>query len=64
MKPIFELCFPRADVLRGGIKESDFAADLAQVLRGSAPNEYADPAIYFANTHPTAGLRSLLANVC
>jgi hypothetical protein len=64
MKTIFELCSPRADVLKGGIKESDFAADLAQVLSGNAPREYADPALFFANTHPTAGLRNLLANVC
>jgi hypothetical protein len=64
MKPIFELCFPRDDVKGGLLKESDFAADLAQVLRGNAPDEYAKPALFFANTHPTAGLRNLLANVC
>lgn len=64
MKTLFELCQPRADVLRGGIKESDFAADLALVLRGDAPAEYAEPAVFFANTHPTVGLRNLLANVC
>lgn len=64
MKTIFELCKPRRDVLGGSIKESDFAADLAQVLRGSAPKEYADPATFFANTHPTAGLKNLLSNVC
>jgi hypothetical protein len=64
MKTIFELCQPRPDVLGGGIKESDFAADLALVLRGDAPKEYADPATFFANTHPTAGLKNLLGNVC
>jgi predicted AAA+ superfamily ATPase len=64
MKPLYELCTPRPDVLKGAIKESDFAADLALVLRGDAPDEYAKPAIFFANTHPTAGVRHLLANVC
>lgn len=64
MKTVFDLCAPRHDVLRGSLKESDFAADLALVLRGSAPKEYADPAVFFANTHPTAGLRRLLENVC
>lgn len=64
MKTLYELCLPRADVLRGGIKESDFAADLALVLRGDAPAEYATPSVFFANTHPTAGLRNLLTNVC
>ena len=39
---IFDLCVPRADVLAGTISESDFAADLAQVIRGNAPEEYRD----------------------
>jgi hypothetical protein len=63
MKTLFELCDPRDDVLSGAIKESEFAADLAQVLRGQAPVEYQDPAVFFANTHPTEGLKRLLENV-
>ncbi len=63
MKTLFDLCTPRPDVLGGHLKDSDFAADLAQVLSGTAPREYADPAMFFANTHPTQGLRSLLHNV-
>ena len=61
---IFDLCTPRQDVLQGTISESDFAADLAQVLRGDAPDEYKDPVKFFANTHPTRGLKDLLRNVC
>ncbi|WP_295430572.1 DUF499 domain-containing protein [uncultured Thiodictyon sp.] len=61
---IFDLCEPRQDVLQGTISESDFAADLAQVLRGDAPKEYLDPVRFFANTHPTRGLKDLLRNVC
>jgi len=61
---IFDLCEPRQDVLLGTISESDFAADLAQVLRGDAPKEYLDPIRFFANTHPTRGLKDLLRNVC
>jgi hypothetical protein len=64
MRTIFESCTPRPDVLAGVIRESDFAADLAQVLRGEGPAEYRDPAAFFANTHPTAGLKRLLENVC
>jgi hypothetical protein len=64
MKTLFELCEPRADVLAGGIRESEFAADLAQVLRGQAPPEYQDAATFFANTHPTEGLKRLLDSVC
>ena len=62
---IFDLCEPREDVLAGAITESDFAADLAQVLRGKdAPETYLNPKLFFANTYPTRGLKSLLANVC
>ncbi len=48
---LFELCVPRPDVQQGAIAESDFAADLAQVLRGEAPEDYRDPVRFFANTH-------------
>lgn len=34
---IFEVCEPRDDVIRGAIQESDFAADLEQVITGEAP---------------------------
>ena len=44
--------------------ESDFAADLAQVVSGTGNPEYRDPARFFANTFPTRGLRNLLTNVC
>jgi len=62
---IFDLCTPRADVLAGNSSDSDFAADLARVVRGSGgPSEYSDPVRFFANTYPTRGLKGLLANVC
>jgi uncharacterized protein DUF499 len=61
---VYDVCVPRPDVLRGAITESDFAADLAQVIRGTAPDEYTDVALFFDNTYPTRGLKSLLANVC
>ena len=56
---IYELCRPRADVLEGRIRDQDFAADLSQVLKGTAPELYKNPALFFANTHPTRGLRDL-----
>lgn len=61
---IFDVCQPRDDVRAGAITEADFAADLAQVLNGTAPAQYRDAAVFFQNTYPTRGLRSLLANVC
>lgn len=61
---IFETCTPREDVVEGTIAESDFAADLAKVIRKQAPPAYQDAALFFDNTYPTRGLRNLLANVC
>ncbi len=62
---IFDLCVPRPDVLAGTSSDSDFAADLSHVIRGAGgPAEYSDPTRFFANTFPTRGLKSLLANVC
>jgi hypothetical protein len=39
---IYDLCTPRADVLKG-TTDSDFAADLAKVIRGVASAEYQQP---------------------
>ena len=64
MKELFELCFPRDEILQGNIQESDFAADLAQVINGSASKEYRDANLFFKNTHPTKGLQTLLKTVC
>ena len=60
---IYELCRPRADVLEGRIRDEDFAADLSQVLKGTAPELYKNPGVFFANTHPTRGLRDLFLAV-
>lgn len=57
---LFSICTPRADVLQGALRESDFAADLSQVLRGDAPDEYKRPDLFFANTYPTKGLKTVL----
>ncbi len=62
-RTIYDLCTPRPDVLSGVMHESEFAADLAQVLTGSAPPEYRDPDLFFQNTYPTRGIKALLASV-
>lgn len=61
---IFDICRPRPDVLAGKVADTDFAADLAQVLTGKASADYREPGRFFANTFPTRGLKNLLANVC
>ena len=57
---LFTICEPRPDVLQGVLRESDFAADLSQVLRGDAPDEYKLPGLFFSNTYPTKGLKNVL----
>jgi predicted AAA+ superfamily ATPase len=61
---IFETCKPRADVQSGATKDEQFVADLTQVLRGTAPEEYRKPEMFFRLTYPTRGLRELLKAVC
>ena len=63
MKSLFEICVPRDDIRSGTARDSDFAADLAQVLTGTAPAEYMHPDLFFANTYPTQGLKRLLENI-
>lgn len=61
---IFDLCKPRDDVAKGTISESDYAANLANVLTGRASRDYTDAPTFFTNTYPTEGLKELLVNVC
>jgi len=60
MRPVFETCSPRPEVLQGVLTEDIFAARLKDVHDGIAAPVYQDPATFFANTYPTAGLRLLL----
>jgi predicted AAA+ superfamily ATPase len=61
---IFDLCKPRDDVAKGTIADSDYAANLANVLTGRASRDYTDPATFFTNTYSTEDLKELLVNVC
>lgn len=61
---IFDTCKPRADVEAGTTKDEQFAADLAQVVNGTAAKEYTDPGVFFGHTFPTRGLKELLRAVC
>jgi len=64
VRSLFEICTPRDDVKRGCLREEDLAADLAQVISGSAHDQYKKPDLFFANTYPTKGLKALIKNVC
>ena len=63
-RPIFETCTPRPDVAAGTTKDESFDADLAQVIRGTAPDEYRVPAVFCRNSYPTRGMNGLLKVVC
>ena len=62
MRSIFDLCVPRDEVLSGELREDIFAARLKDVIDGRADPVYGDPATFFDNTYPTAGLRTLLTD--
>jgi predicted AAA+ superfamily ATPase len=63
LQSIFDTCVPRPDVKAGTTKDEQFAADLAQVIKGTAPDEYKVPAVFFRNSYPTRGMRELLKAV-
>lgn len=60
LKPWREVIVPHADVASGRYMQAEFAADLAQVIRGEGSPEYRDPLEFFRRTFITAGLRELL----
>jgi uncharacterized protein len=51
---------PHPDVASGRYIQAEFAADLAQVLAGTAEAEYQDPVEFFRRTYLTEGLLALL----
>lgn len=60
MRPWREVMAPHPDVSEGRYKNAEFAADLAQVIQGSAPFEYQDPVEFFGRTYLTSGIKALL----
>ncbi len=60
---IYDLCVPRPDVITGAMSEGDFAARLGPVVNRTGHVDYVDPARFFTNTYPTAGLKELLDQV-
>jgi hypothetical protein len=60
LTPWREIITPHADVASGRFDQAEFAADLYEVLDGTAEEEYQDPTAFFARTYLTQGLRDLL----
>ncbi len=55
-----EVVTPHDDVTSGRFELAEFAADLHQVWRGEAADEYGDPAEFFRRTFITEGIGNLI----
>lgn len=62
MNTIFDLCQPRDEVLQGSLSEDIFAARLKDVMDGTGEAVYSDPRLFFDNTYPTSGLKTLITD--
>ena len=62
LTPWREIIMPHADVASGRFDQAEFAADLAQVIRGEGSDEYRDPKEFFRRTFITSGLHELLVD--
>lgn len=60
---IFDTCIPRDEILSGELSLDLFAAKLRLVVEKNAPQVYQDPGLFFANTFPTDGLKTLIKEV-
>ena len=63
MTPFHTIAVPHRDILEGKLTLDVFAADLWEVFRGTAPDEYKDPTQFFQKTYQTDGLKNLLSIV-
>ena len=60
LKPWRENVAPHPDVASGRYQQAEFAADMAQVMQGTAGIEYQEPLEFFARTYRTEGMKRLL----
>ena len=60
LKPWRDVVEPHPDVSSGDFAQAEFAANLSDVHKGVAPEEYSDPKAFFARTFLTRGLTELL----
>jgi len=62
LRPWREVVTPHRDVASGRYQQAEFAADLWQVWRDEAADEYGKPEEFFRRTYLTEGLKALLLN--
>ena len=63
MNPFHTIAIPHHDILEGRLTLEVFAADLWEVFKDRAPDEYKDAAQFFEKTYQTDGLKHLLSIV-
>jgi hypothetical protein len=63
LSSVLTTCTPRDEILSGELSLDLFAAKLKLVVDGNAPKIYQQPDLFFANTFPTDGLKTLLIEV-
>jgi Protein of unknown function (DUF499) len=61
LKPWREVIRPHQDIRDGNFNASQFAANLYNVVAGTATPEYRDPVEFFRRTYLTEGLKDLLS---
>ena len=59
----FENCVPHYDIRAGNLDESIFAANLDEVMKGTATEEYNSAQMFFSKTFVTAGLKDIIKRV-
>jgi hypothetical protein len=59
----WQVVTPHKDIREKSFNEAVFAADLSDVISGTAPEEYRDPRLFFEKTYMTEGLKNLARNV-
>ena len=60
MKPFMTIALPHEDVREGRLTMEVFAANLWEVFKRRAPDEYKDPETFFRKTELTQGLKNLI----
>ena len=60
MKPFSTVAVPHKDIIEDKLTMDVFAADLWEVFKGRAPEEYQDSDVFFNKTYQTRGLKNIL----
>ena len=63
MKPFSTIAIPHKDIIEGKFTKDTFAANLWEVYKGRAPEEYTDSDIFFKRTYLTEGISALINTI-